>query len=488
MKTKLILTTFIISHSIFSIAQTESSAFTLTGKGVATPFATDYHSLGINPANLDLPSLYEGKKVTIGFAEIAVSLYSEALTKEEVRQNLFNEEVEELSYQEQIAFAQEFASTATAIDADVMAFGFALKTDSIGGFGFSIRDRAHYYSELGPKVSEIGILGYTADYFDFLVLMSGDTIANDGSFNPDTMDIKLGYTELANALNIRELIEGTHVKMSWTREFNFGYGKLLLSGDDWGIYAGVGLKYLLGYGMIKVDAEGGEVVAFTATSPIFDIDYSDEATASNPSSLPEGSGNFTPVGKGLGFDLGLTYLFDTKYRLSAAITDIGGMTWDGNLYTASELPLLEYENGGIESIDFVDQLTQLNGSDGILQWEGASEYKTKLPTAGRIGFGYQHGELISVGVDLVVPLNDDVGSLKRMSLAIGGDIAPVKWLRLSLGVLQGGNYDFKIPAGVTLVVGNGTWEGGVASRDMVTFFTENQPTLSLSTGFLRFRF
>jgi len=55
-------------------------------------------------------------------------------------------------------------------------------------------------------------------------------------------------------------------------------------------------------------------------------------------------------------------------------------------------------------------------------------------------------------------------------------------------VLTGGVYDFSIPVGVTIITKNGGFEAGIASRDAVTFFTQNGPTLSLSTGFMRFRF
>ena len=42
--------------------------------------------------------------------------------------------------------------------------------------------------------------------------------------------------------------------------------------------------------------------------------------------------------------------------------------------------------------------------------------------------------------------------------------------------------------GLTFIAGGGCWEGGIASRDAITFFVQNGPTLSLSTGFMRFRF
>jgi hypothetical protein len=105
----------------------------------------------------------------------------------------------------------------------------------------------------------------------------------------------------------------------------------------------------------------------------------------------------------------------------------------------------------------------------------------------RGGFGFMIPKL-RAGIDVVAPLNDEVGSLDKASIAIGGEFAPIPWVRLSAGLIQGGNYDTKIPAGICFVAGKGTYELGIASRDMVTFFTDKQPTVSASIGFMRFRF
>ena len=109
MKLPKLLTIAVVFAAISSHSQTESSAFTNTGRAVATPFATDYHSLGINPANLAMPSAYEGKTFTLGFMEIGASFYSEAFNKPEVRQNIFSEEIETLSQADQIELASQFA-------------------------------------------------------------------------------------------------------------------------------------------------------------------------------------------------------------------------------------------------------------------------------------------------------------------------------------------------------------------------------------------
>ncbi len=472
---------------LITAAQNEGSAFTLTGTGVATPFATDYQALGINPANLDLPPLFEGKNTAIGLAEFGVSLHSRALTRSELRQNLLDEDIEELTTDEQRAFAREFANTPFAADADVMMVGVCHKTENIGAFGFSMRDRMDFYSELGPLVSEIILLGYTASYFNSLVLANGDTIPNDGNFDPDTLDIVQGFTSADNALSISELIAGTKMHFSWIREFNFGYGKRLNVSEDLEWYAGIGVKYLLGQGMIKLDAASGSATGFSALSPVFNINY-DEIDDNNPSALASNSGRFTPVGRGFGIDLGITALIGKKLMLSAAGTDIGSMKWDGNVYALNEQLLLQYENAGIESVDFIDQIGQLNGGDGLIDWEGKEDYVTQLPAMARFGAGLRAGKYLRLGADLSMPLGNDVASLERMNIALGAEYGLMAWLRLSAGLVHGGNYDFIVPAGITFVIGDGTYEAGFASRDLVTYFIEDHPTLSLSTGFLRFRF
>ena len=185
-------------------AQTEGSAFTSTGRGVATPFATDYHALGINPSNLDWAPMYEGKSVTFGFAEISTSLYSEALGKEDLRKNLLGQEFDQLTPEEQDQAVLDFANSAIAFDLDIMGTGLAVRTNNLGGFAFSVRERVDYFSVLGPQVAEFGILGYESPYFDFLVTEQGDTLINDGSHDLSNEDIATGITLLENAQKLTE--------------------------------------------------------------------------------------------------------------------------------------------------------------------------------------------------------------------------------------------------------------------------------------------
>jgi hypothetical protein len=170
------------------------------------------------------------------------------------------------------------------------------------------------------------------------------------------------------------------------------------------------------------------------------------------------------------------------------VTNIGSITWKGNVYTANDALLTDLSSTGLDSYNVLDGIDQFVSKDGVVQWQGEKSRTVALPTNMRLGAGLLLGEIAEVGVDAVVPLNDEPGGYDKAVIGIGGDLRPLKWLQLSAGVVTGGDYDTKLPVGITFDVAHGTWEFGVASRDAITFFTQDRPTISLCMGFLRFRF
>jgi hypothetical protein len=480
--------TLCISYS--ALGQTEGSAFTLTGMGVATPFATDYQALGINPANLDLKKQYE-RRTTFGFMETGLSLYSEVLSKSDIRKNLYRENMRDLSISEKKDLAIEFANSRNAFDIDVTTFGVAVQTNKAGTFSFSTKERVDYYSKLGQQVADLMWLGYSSDYFDSLVVANAngtlDTIPNMADIDPEVLQrVVKGFTALQNAQTLSQLIKGTEFRFSWIQEYNLGWGKRLIGKENFELHGGVGLKLIVGRGMTEILANGGETTVFGALSPVFGIDYSD-ISQGNPSAIPEDASKLKPVGMGFGFDLGATAVVREKFILSAAVTDIGSVNWSGNVYTLKDIDLLEFQNGGMDNVDFVEQIEKLNGSDGILEWQGTSSRTTKLPSTMRAGFGFNNHKNIRAGVDIIAPLSDELGSLDKAVIAFGGEFSPIKHIHLQAGIVQGGNYGTKIPVGIYFTLGKGAYEFGVSSRDFVTFFRDNDPTLSMAFGFLRFR-
>lgn len=467
--------------------QTEQTAFTLTGHGLATTFSTDYQAIGLNPANLDIASPFEGKRMAMGLAEFGASVYSGMLTKDEVRKNLFGGDFKELSRQEKIDYAVQFSQEPNAADIDVMVTGFSLQTEKLGSFAFSVRDKVDYYSQLGSKVSDLLWLGYTADYFNQYVLSSGDTIDAYPNISDDSLALIIQGINNINPSSITDLVQGTNFRFSWVREFNFAYGKRIIHTENLQVFGGIGLKYLIGQGLLELYANNGQVSAFSALSPVFDIDYGD-LVENNPSALSNDARSLTPVGRGFGVDLGTTIIIKDKIFLSAAVTDIGQMRWDGNVYGLNDITISDYASSGLNSLDFYEQIAALSGGQGLVSWKGEQSLTTKLPSVIRLGGGFKLSEKFKAGVDIVNSFNESPGSFEKASIALGAQFSPVRWVHLSMGYLTGGNYDTKIPAGVTFTIGKGAYECGIASRDIITFFTEKQPTVSAAGGFLRFRF
>src|SRR5687768_809898 len=95
-----------------AVAQNEYIAYPATGKGVSSTFVTDYHCLGINPANLGWQQ-YD-KSVTMGSSEFGMSIYSESLAKQDLRDNIWgvakSGSLDTLSYDQKIEAINGFAS------------------------------------------------------------------------------------------------------------------------------------------------------------------------------------------------------------------------------------------------------------------------------------------------------------------------------------------------------------------------------------------
>ncbi|HMC96225.1 MAG TPA: DUF5723 family protein, partial [Flavobacteriales bacterium] len=316
---------------------------------------------------------------------------------------------------------------------------------------------------------------------------TGDTIANYANLPPDSLAlIASGFT--TNPQLLSTVLDGSSVKFTWYREFNLSYGRRIAHNDDVEIYGGIGVKYLLGIGIIDMEARNNEFNGFASLSPYFDINYGD-AALTNPSAVTA-KNTLLPdaVGKGFGLDLGLSAVIKEKWKVGAAVTNIGSINWQGNVYTANDGALVELASNGLDNYNFFAGIDDFVTNGGILDWKGSTERRVALPTNARLGLGRLIGKFAEVGIDAVLPLNEEPGNYDKTVIGLGGDIRPLPWLQLSAGMVTGGDYDTKIPVGVTFMTTTGTFEAGIASRDIVTFFTELNPTVSLSVGFLRFRF
>lgn len=494
---KKILLAVLLGIGMVSFSQTEYSAWPSTGKGVSTAFATDYHCLGINPANLGWKR-YDDKSFTMGSSEFGVSVYSESLGKQDLRDNIWavvvSRELDTLSYDQKISAAEGFASD-FSFNWDYNMFGFSYQNEKFGGIGFSVRTSASWNSSFGSQFSDLLFRGkYNNNYFDSLQYWNGnDTvmIANYGNVSPDSSaNVLNGVASVP--LPISEIMDGTSLRLSLNREFHLGYGRRLLNIKDtvFSLYGGVGFKYIQGIAMMNLSSENGQLTMNSAFSPGFDLDYG-AAALTNPSYIASNGYQFfkSPVGNGYGVDFGATASFFNTLHLSAAVTNIGSITYTTNVFTVRDTLLVDYSSAGIKDMNVSNSVGEMLEEGGILELRGQDEYKISLPGTFRLGARFDIGNVARIGAEAVAPFNDVPGSIDGFAWGLGGEV--LLWrgqLQLMAGLTGGGGYDFQVPLGINFAFGGGAYEVGVASRDALTFFLNNEPTISMAFGFARARF
>lgn len=457
-------------------AQNEITAFTATGTGAATTFVTDYQALGINPANLGWSSQFEGKRVTFGFFDFGLALDSKALNNPLVRES-FSFKSKENTIAEKIEIVKAVAESGIYFSADVNWIGVGVTTEKLGGFAFSVRDRLQSNFELNQQGGEMLLLGYNSPYFDQKF---------DENDNATIDPNNTAYGVASNPKTLAELFDGTNINFNWYREFNLGYGKRVINTDILSLYAGVGVKYLQGIGVLDIKADGNDFNAFSSFDSKFGIDYNkfylDYFGLSNES--------HAPIGKGAGVDFGVNAVIAEKLKIGAALNGLGQINWSGKTIKAENKVLDTTYFGGLTSPNLFEQLSVLVSDSGLFKWEQEPEGSRTIATPAvlRLGTSYNPSKIFQVGADVSLPVNGDVpGSLSGGVYGVGMSVKPLPWFRFSAGYVTGENIQNKYPVGITFIKGLGVWESGIASRDIVSLFIDNGTTISVVTGFLRFR-
>lgn len=473
-----------------SFSQNEYIAYPATGKGVSSTFVTDYHCLGINPANLGWQS-YD-KSVTMGSSEFGLSIHSDSLAKQDLRDNIWgvvkSGSLDTLTYQQKVDAANGFASN-FAFNWDYNMFGASYQNEKFGGIAISIRSRASWSSSFSTDFTDLLFQGRNSNYFDTLQYWNGtDTvnIANYQNMRPDSSGNVIGGSASV-PLPISQLVGDSYLRLSLNREYHIGYGRKILNVDSvFTLYGGVGFKFIQGIAMMDLSNEGGTLRMVSAFSPGFEIDY-----AAGLNALPAQAQNFwrSSVGQGWGLDFGVNVTLFNKLHLAASVTNIGSMTYTGNVFEATDTLVVSYTNQGLSDMNIANSIPEMLEETGLFKLKGLSEVTIALPGTLRFGASLELGKIAHVGIDLVAPFNEVPGSINGFAYGIGGDLKLADGkIILMTGVTGGGNYDMQIPVGINFCLGGGAYEVGIASRDAVTFFTQNAPTISTAFGFARVRF
>lgn len=482
-----------------AVTQTQYSAYTAIGKGVATTFLTDYQSLGINPSALGWGSGYEDKNVTMGTTEFGFSMTSPALDKERLKRasrglynNLMDKENNSFDLEAQREAAADFAEAGLAVNADYNWFGFSYQSENFGGVAVSIRESYNWYSKLNENTADIIFRGRLADYFDTLtIVMDGDTsrIANSRDLSQDTLGAVIEGT-VSNPLLLSELTDGSEIRMAWNREYNFGYGRKIIGEDStFALYGGIGGRYIQSMAMFDYSAVEGDVNLSSSVSPFFGIDYG-EVELTNPSTFSSESGLLpTVMGNGFGVDIATSIIMLKNIRIAASVNNLGRITYDRDVYTVGDTLVGSLSLPGLNDYDVTDAMSQMLESGSILNLQGQEEIVLQNPATFRLGGSIKLGKKVHVGADLIAPFDRDApGSIQNPVFSVGGDFKVLDWIHLSAGYFGGGIYQHNIPVGVNFVLNNGAYELGIASRDAISFFVNDSNSFSAAFGFARFRF
>lgn len=474
---KTILTSLLFIIFIGSAySQSEISSFNFTGQGYSTATINDYQSLGINPANLGWTP--NDHSMNIGFFEFAGSIYSEALTKNQIRNDLFNSGFA-LDEDGKEDAAKAFTNARNFANGSVTWFGFSYQDEKIGGFAVSVRDRLVWHSIMNESAADFLFLGYNDPYFDSTAFEDGEQV---------------GYStdpQLAS-----KVYKGTDFHMLMYREINFGYGRKVIKNEKIAWYLGVNIKYVMGQAMLRYyQKDNGELIGNSSLSPAFGIDYTSDGIYQGDVNELTGAGMKT-VGTGFGFDIGTTLEIKQKLRIALAVNDIGSIKWNKNVYEAVDGGVWRIESPGIDNYNIFAEAQLINTDHGPPPDDttlvGLAEKSLSLPTNFRGGISYTFNEFIEAGLDAYVPIGEKTpGNFEAPVFGIGVRANPANWVQLSVGIVTGGQFGTNMPFGVSFFpIKNDatTWEIGFATRDMITVFKQTNPTVSYAFGFLRFSF
>jgi len=494
MKQVLPLLLALFSVTTLSFSQTQGIAYTAVGKGVATTFVTDYHCLGINSSALGWGTGYDKKRFTTGMSEFNFGIYSDSLNVDKlrslfkaVRQDFIDKDQEGADWETQRQYAQEYLNSGVAIDFNYNWLGFSFQNEKFGGIAFNVRENYSWFSRFNENTTDLVFNGRYANYFDSLqVVIGSDTsmIANNQNYSADTLNSVIAGTASV-PLGIRQFTDGSEVRFSWNRYYNLGYGRKLFGDSTFAIYAGIGGRFIQSMAMFDMKSEGGEFYIYSSLNPNYDINYD----PSTPPNFTETGSIPKSVGNGYGLDFSVSAKMFNMLTVSAAVNNIGSVTYNRNVYTVRDTLVVDMSSAGLENYNVTNSIESFLNEGGIFELVGQDKYTVRNAANYRLGAMLSFGKLARLGIDVVGPFNvDNPGSLQNPVISIGGDIRPAKWVRISAGYLGGGIYKHNIPIGINFILGNGTYEFGVSSRDALTFFLDGSNSVSTAFGFARVRF
>ncbi len=418
----------------------------LQGLGMARTFtavARGIDAVGVNPANLGYP---DRGTVTFDILNFGIhggsdfwnkELYNKYFTGDENGNAVF------LDDQAKRDIIHEFPAglAFTNFDFEIKSLSISYQHSKIGGFVFSIVDRAGFNLMIPKDYAEFALYG--------------------------------------NPLNSRYDLSETYASAMWLREYALSYGRktprfVFMKS----MTAGITLKLIQGYGYAELTRNNTYFTTNELAEISGKVDYRLKA-AGVDYMFSDSTQNFEPfpqpAGVGYGFDIGVSGFIKDELSVGIAIVNIGAIKWNHNtreITGQAELKIDDPFAGN--QLDTLDKA--LKGEDKKI-----NSFRTGLPAALRIGAAYQldkapwvgnnfPGELL-LAFDYNQGFNNLPGNTTTPRFSIGAEYKPLKWLPIRTGLSVGGTDRVNMGFGFGFLLG--TFDMEFATENFGAIFTPN---------------
>lgn len=431
-----------------------------TGRGgVATTFNEYDEAIGINPANLG----YSTFGFSISALNAGFQLSSETLSLTKLSKIFTDPEAKFSDAEKQDLMGLFTSDNGLNFKSHVRYISGSVLIPIVGSFAFSLEGYSSAHVALNNDAADIIFNGQNADVF------------TSGRYQNETAG---------------QILDGTRIMYSQFRAANIAYGRKI--GSFGGVselklidlYGGVGYRYIWGMGHLDLDASNGTFSGLSSFSSNKSIDY-----GSLQNFDPKEPDNiFNASGTGHAFDFGLNATIAKIFRVGVSVINVGTMTWQDNVLTATDTNLrVPSNNDGAENYEFQEQAELFYGQEGIFNFSPDESYETKLPSVLRVGGSVKATAILQLGADYSVPLNEADGSFDASMFSFAAEIN-VALVKIATGYTYNKQYGgHSIPFGFQINVG--VTQMGIGIGDVISLVNgEDYPNASLAVGALRFNF
>jgi len=453
----------------------------------ATPFALaqDYRALQWNPAGLAFHCFDRNIRTTAGGFEGGISVRSTMFDRADLWDDLLNRPGSEENWTDLTSsdWIDRIQGQTIELDASAIVAG---SYRQVGNWGFAYVHRQSFQAEmkLGEQTASLLFEGGASSLFDFVVLATGDTLANDGSWNLENItQVAQGFGGGALLANV---LGDSRLGFSYTKSHEIGMAKSWGKRDDgWQLHTGVGARLILGNGYFSVSAdENGELDAFGAFSRGFSVPTLDTVAASILNPTFDRLRNWGPVGQGWGVDIGATISMADQLWISAALNNIGFVEWRGESYFTESVAIESWTATPNSPNNWIDAATEALDP---MTWfdQGTTETRqVALPLTLNLGGGLRMGKGLILAADAAFANPENLDS-EGMRGGISAVMRLMPWLRIDGGIRKLQNERLRIPIGLVLENPKGGIQVGVQLSDAQGLWRPSSPEIGMNFCFLR---